>query len=282
LDGRKISANEAQTIDTIDRPERPMVATVAKLELPSMRSRVSPEEWQARIELAACYRLAAHFGWAGTNLGTHFSARVPGEGNNFLLNPVGLMFDEITASSLIKVDTDGNKLTESPYRTNRAGVATHGGMYLARSEVNSVFHTHTENGVALSMLECGLLPVSITSMRFYKRIGYYDFKGPGENRGERGALAAALGPYYALVMRNHGLLTVGRSIGEGMVVMMSLEQAIAAQLKAMSTGGKLMIPDESLLDKTATRRDQMNEENNDMNWRTFFRLADRIDPSYRE
>jgi ribulose-5-phosphate 4-epimerase/fuculose-1-phosphate aldolase len=259
-----------------------MVATVAKLETPSMRSRVSPEEWQARVELAACYRLAAHFGWAGTNLGTHLSARVPGEGDSFLLNPVGLMFDEINASSLIKVDPDGNKLTESPYRVNRAGVAIHGGMYLARKDVNGVLHTHTENGTAISMLECGLLPVSITAMRFYKRIGYYDFKRPGENRNERGAMAEALGPHYALIMRNHGLLSVGRTIGESMIVMMSLEQAIASQLKAMSSGAKVVVPDEALLEKTASRRDQMNEQNNDLNWQTFFRLAERIDPLFRE
>jgi ribulose-5-phosphate 4-epimerase/fuculose-1-phosphate aldolase len=259
-----------------------MVARIASFDLPSLRSRVSPEEWQARIELAACYRLAAHFGWAGTNLGTHFSARVPGEGERFLLNPVGLMFDEITASSLIKVDPDGNKHNDSPYRVNRAGIAIHGGMYRARQDVNAVLHTHTENGTAISILECGLLPVSITAMRFYQRIGYYDFKGPGENREERGAMAAALGPHYALIMRNHGLLAVGRTIGESMIVMMSLEQAIASQLKAMSTGAKLIIPDEALLAKTAARRDQMNEQNNDLNWQSFFRLADRIDPSFRE
>ena len=232
--------------------------------------------------LRRAIELAAHFGWAGTNLGTHFSARVPGEGTNFLLNPVGLMFDEITASSFIKVSPDGSKLDESPYRVNRAGIAIHGGMYLAREDVNAVLHTHTENGVAISMLECGLLPVSITAMRFYKRIGYYDFKGPGENRDERGAMAAALGAHYALIMRNHGLLTVGRTMGKSMIVMMGLEQSIAAQLKAMATGAKVIIPDETLLDKTANRRDQMNEQNNDLNWQTFFQLADRIDPSFRE
>jgi ribulose-5-phosphate 4-epimerase/fuculose-1-phosphate aldolase len=259
-----------------------MVATVTKLDFPSLRSRVSSQEWEARVELAACYRLAAHFGWAGTNLGTHFSARVPGEGDRFLLNPVGLMFDEITASSLIKLDPDGTKLTDNPYRVNRAGIAFHGSVYLARKDVNGVLHTHTENGTAISMLECGLLPVSITAMRFYKRIGYYDFKGPGENKEERGAFAAALGPHYALILRNHGLLTAGRTVGEALVVMMALEQAIAAQLKAMSSGDKLIMPDETLLNRTATRRDQMNEENNDRNWTTLLRLADRLDPSFRE
>ena len=162
------------------------------------------------------------------------------------------------------------------------GIAIHGGMYLARQESNACLHTHTENGTAVSMLKCGLLPVSITSMRFYKRVGYYDFKGPGENRDERGAMAAALGPHYALIMRNHGLLTVGRTIGASMIVMMNLEPEIASQLKAMSTGAKVIIPDETLLEKTANRRDQMNEQNNGLNWQTLFRLADRIDPSFRE
>src|SRR3954462_14533795 len=128
--------------------EPPMVATVTRLDLPSLRSRVSTEEWGARVELAACYRLAAHFGWAGTNLGTHFSARVPGEGDRFLLNPVGLMFDEITPSSLITVAPDGNNHKDSPYRVKRAGIAIHGVMYVARADVNAVLHTHTENGTA--------------------------------------------------------------------------------------------------------------------------------------
>jgi ribulose-5-phosphate 4-epimerase/fuculose-1-phosphate aldolase len=259
-----------------------MSAVVSKLDLPSMRDRVSAEEWQARVELAACYRLAHHFGWAGTNFGTHLSARVPGEPEHFLLNPVSLMFDEITASSLIKVDMDGKKLHESPYRLNNAGITLHGGIYQGRADVMAALHTHTETGVAISMLECGLLPVSMSAVRFYKRIGYFEYTGPGDAMSNRESLAQALGPHMAVILKNHGLISVGRTIGESMVVMIVLEQAIASQLRAMATGAKLSIPDEALLDRSADKRDGMNERNNDMNWQTLLRLADKIDPSYRQ
>jgi ribulose-5-phosphate 4-epimerase/fuculose-1-phosphate aldolase len=259
-----------------------MSAVVTKLNLPSLRERVSPEEWQARVELAACYRLAHHYGWDGLNFGTHFSARVPGEPEHFLLNPVSVMFDEITASSLIKVDMKGNKLNESPYRLNNAGVALHGGCYMARPDVMGVLHTHTENGVALSMLECGLLPVSMAAVRFHKRIGYYDFKGPGDNMSDRDRLGESLGPHMALIMRNHGLISVGRSVGEAFVVMSVLELAAASQLKAMQTGAKVLVPEDRIVDPMAAKRDGMNERNNDMNWQTLMRLADRLDPGYRQ
>jgi len=259
-----------------------MSAVITKLNLPSMRERVSAEEWDARVQLAACYRLGHHFGWQGTNFGTHLSARVPDEPGHFLLMPVGLWFDEITASSLIKVDMSGKKLNDSPYRVNGGGAALHGGCYLARPEVMAVVHTHTEAGVALSMLECGLLPVSMAAVRFHKRIGYYEFKGPGDNMGDRARLADSLGPHMALIMRNHGLLSVGGTIGEAFVVMCVLEQACSSQLRAMQTGAKLMVPDEEIVDPMAVKRDGMNARNNDMNWQTLMRLADRIDPSYRQ
>ena len=192
------------------------------------------------------------------------------------------MFDEITASSLIKVDMDGNKLNESPYRLNGAGITLHGGVYQARPDVMGVLHTHTETGVAISMMECGLLPVSMAAIRFHKRIGYFEFTGPGDAMTNRETLANALGPHMAVIMRNHGLISVGRTIGELMVVMIVLEQAISAQLRAMATGAKILIPDESLLDHTADKRDGRNERNNDRNWVTLMRLADKIDPSYRQ
>ena len=260
-----------------------MSAVVSKLNLPSLRDRVSAEEWQARVELAACYRLAHHFGWAGTNFGTHLSARVPGEPEHFLLNPVGLMFDEINASSLIKVDMEGKKLSDSPYRLNNAGITLHGGVYLGRPDVMGVLHTHTETGVAFSMLKCGLLPGSLTAVRFYNRLGYFQFTGPGDELSNRKSLADALGPHMAVVLKNHGLISVGRTIGESMVVMIVLEQSIAAQMRAMATGGELDIPDdEELLERTAKKRDGMNDRNNDGNWQTLLRLADKLDPSYRQ
>jgi ribulose-5-phosphate 4-epimerase/fuculose-1-phosphate aldolase len=259
-----------------------MSAVVTKLSLPSLRERVSPEEWQTRVELAACYRLAHHYGWQGTNFGTHFSARVPGEPEHFLLNPVGLLFDEVTASSLIKVDAKGNKLNDSPYRVNNAGVALHGGCYMARPDVMGVLHTHTDSGVALSMLECGLLPVSMAAVRFHKRVGYYDFRGPGDNMSDRDRLGESLGPHMALIMRNHGLIAVGRTIGEAFVVMCVLEQACSSQLLAMQTGAKLLVPDDTIVDPMAAKRDGMNDRNNDGNWQTMMRLADRLDPGYRQ
>ena len=259
-----------------------MTAVVTKLNLPSLRDRVSAKEWDTRVELAACYRLAHHFGWAGTNFGTHLSARVPGEPDHFLLNPVSLMFDEINASSLIKVDMDGNKLTESPYRCNNAGITLHGGIYQGRPDVMAAVHTHTQTGVAFSMLDCELLPASMSAMRFYKRIGYFEYTGPGDARSNRDPLAEALGPHMAVVMKNHGLMSVGRTIGESMVVMIVLEQAINAQLRAMSTGAKIVVPDAALAERAAGKRDGMNDRNNDMNWQTLLRLADKIDPSYRQ
>jgi ribulose-5-phosphate 4-epimerase/fuculose-1-phosphate aldolase len=265
--------------------EEAMSAVVSLLNLPSLRDRVSAEEWNARVELAACYRLAHHFGWAGTNFGTHLSARVPSEPDHFLLNPVGLMFNEISASSLIKVDMDGKKLNDSPYRVNSAGITLHSGVYLGRADVNAVVHTHTKTGVAFSMLECGLLPLSTSAMRFHKRLGYWQYTGAGDDPNNRKSLAAGLGPHMAVVMKNHGLISVGRTVGESMVVMIVLEQAIEAQLMAMSTGAKLSIPDdEDLLDRTADKTQARIARNNsnDGNWQTLVRLADSLDPSYRQ
>jgi ribulose-5-phosphate 4-epimerase/fuculose-1-phosphate aldolase len=262
-----------------------MSAVISKLNLPSLRDRVSDEEWKARVELAACYRLAQHFGWAGTNFGTHLSARVPGQPDCFLLNPFGLLFNEINASSLIKVNMTGEKLTESPYRVNGAGIVLHSGVYIGRSDVMAVMHTHTESGVAFSMLKCGLLPLSTAAMRFHKRLGYFQYTGSPDDPNNRKSLAQALGPHMAVIMKNHGLISVGRSIGESIAVMVVLEQAITAQLRAMSTGAELNIPeDEELLDRTADKTQARIERNNnnEENWLTLLRLADSLDPSFRQ
>ena len=258
------------------------VTPLTRASWPSLRSKVSPEEWQARVELAACYRLMAHFGWSGTNFGTHLSARVPGEPENMLLNPVSVKFDQINASSLIKVHLDGKKLTESPYRVNGAGIAFHGGVYWNRPDVMGALHSHSETGVAISMLKCGILSTSITAARFHNRLGYYDFAGPGDNKQERVNLAKALGPHMALIMRNHGLLTVGHTIGESMVVMVVLEQVISTQLRAMSAGTELIMPDPELMELAAKDRDARSARNNARDWESLMDLADRIDPSYRE
>src|SRR5574338_427127 len=163
-----------------------------RLPLQSMKDRVSPQEWQARVDLAACYRLVAHYGMADM-MANHVSARVPGEEGAFLINAYGMMYEEITASSLVKIDIDGN--------------------IRARPEVGCVIHSHTWAGMAVSALECGLLPITQTAMRFLK-ISYHDYQGVVLDRAEEASLLRDLGDGEALILRNHGLLTVGRTVGE--------------------------------------------------------------------
>lgn len=258
-----------------------MTAAIAKIGIPSLREKVSPEEWQARVELAACYRLVAHNKW-NSALGTHISARVPGEEKCFLLNPVGLMFHEVTASSLIKTDWDGNVLNDTPFRLNPGGHAIHSGVYMARPELVSALHTHTENGMAISVLKCGLMPITQVAMRFHKRVAYHDYFGQAGAMDERERIGADLGPHLVMIMRNHGLLTVGRTIGEAFVIHYVLEAAIAAQLQAMRSGGEIIVPPEEICDQAALNREGRNSRTNDENWKGFLRIADRLDPSYRD
>ena len=172
----------------------------AKPEFPSLKDKVSPEEWQARIDLAACYRLVAYHGWSrGT--GNHISARVPGEPDHFLLSPHGLLFKEVTASSLVKVDFDGKKVTQTPYRINHAAPRIHGAIYRARKDLVAAIHTHTETGMAISMLKDGLMMLSLSSAMFHKRIGYHDFQGPGDTMDDCVEMSRKLGQNYALIDR---------------------------------------------------------------------------------
>ena len=248
---------------------------------PFDRDAISAAEWQIRVDLAATYRLVALYGWDDLVF-THISARVPGPEHHFLINPYGLGFDEITASSLVKIDMNGKKLSESPYRVNYAGVEIHGAAYEARPDVMSALHTHTKTGVAISMIEDGVVSLSQTSMRFHKRISYHDFAGPADAMDDRQRMGRDLGQNWAMIMRNHGLLVCGRNVGEAFVVMTALEGVIEAQLLAMSTGAKLTPIDDALCDAAALNRDGKNERNNADNWVTFMRLADRLDPSYRD
>jgi ribulose-5-phosphate 4-epimerase/fuculose-1-phosphate aldolase len=258
-----------------------MPATVTKLEIPSVRSRVSPEEWQARVELAACYRLVAHQGW-NDGLGTHIAARVPGEKGRMLLNPVGVMFHEITASSLIKVDLDGTLRNETEFRVNSGGVAIHGAVFQTRPELNASLHTHTEAGMAISVLDVGLLPITPIAMRFYKRLAFHDYYGQAGQFDERERIGDDLGPHYAMIMKNHGLLTVGRDMGEAFIGMCALESAIKAQLRAHATGLKIIVPSAEVCDRAANQRASMNARSYAEGWKGWMRLADQLDPSFRE
>lgn len=218
---------------------------------PSLRGLVSDSEWQTRVELAACYRLIDEYGMTDL-IYNHITAKIPGT-EHFLINLYGLLYKEITASSLVKIDLDGNILSKpaTDYGINKSGYVIHGAIHEARTDVNCVIHTHTRAGMAVSAMDCGLLPLTQTSIRFVNHIAYHDYEGPAIDLDERKRLVADLGPHSAMIFRNHGLLTCGPSIAEAFNTMYQLELSCRAQVDAMAGGAKLVIPDESVLAKTA-------------------------------
>jgi ribulose-5-phosphate 4-epimerase/fuculose-1-phosphate aldolase len=256
-----------------------------ELNISSMQGKCSEAEWEARVDLAACYRLLAHYGMSDM-VANHVSLRVPGEEGTFLINAYGMLYEEMTASSMLKIDHHGNIISKADfgghnYGVNKAGFVIHSAIHEARPEVDCVIHTHTWAGMALSSLDCGLLPMNQTSMRFLK-IRYHDYQGVVLDEGEKESLIADLGDSEALILRNHGLLTVGRSIGEAFNWMHRLEVSSRAQLAAMACGTPLRPVPQSVLDSTykqyqpGTRRPYGL-----MEWPALLRLADRLDPSYR-
>ena len=202
------------------------------------RSGMSAAEWQLRIDLAAAYRLASIYGWTDLN-NTHFSARVPGPEHHFLLNPFGMLFDEITASSLIKVDQAGKVLGESDYPANPAGFIIHGAIHMAVPRAQCIIHTHSRFGTAVAMQKQGLLPASQKALTVTGWLAYHDFEGPALSAGERPRIVADLGDKSILVLRNHGLLTIGESVGEAFVWMYRIETACRQQIDALSGGAEL-------------------------------------------
>ncbi len=247
---------------------------------------ISPEEWAVRVDLAACYRLIHHFGWDDLIL-THNSARVPGEPNHMLINPMGLMFDEITASNILKVDMDGTLVEPSDYEPIYAGVVIHGAIYMGRADVECVVHTHTEADIAVGALEEGLLPLSQWSMRFHNRLGYHDYEGVSLDLDERERLQQSIGNHPVLVLRNHGLLATGRNVAEAFSSTYHFERAAEAQLKiqaACASGAKMVVPSEETAEKQAAQfanRDGMPRLGGQREWPALLRLCDRLDPSYR-
>ena len=261
------------------------MTTPGRLAIPSMKDRCSPAEWQARVDLAACYRLVDIYGMSDM-MANHISMRVPGE-ESFLINAYGMMYEEITASSLIKVDVDGTILSKPDfgplnYGINKAGYVIHSAVHVARPEVACVIHTHSWASMAVSALDCGLLPITQTAMRFLK-IGYHEYEGVVLNDSEKASLIADLGNGEALILRNHGALTVGRSVGEAFNWMHRLELACRSQLAAMACKSPLRPVPQSVLDETwnnyqpGTRRPYGL-----MEWPALLRKLDRMDPSYRD
>src|SRR5512134_1081480 len=229
------------------------MASVLPLRTPSMRDRVSPAEWDMRVDLAACYRLVARYGMTDL-VYNHITARIPGPEHHILINAYGMLYEEITASSLLKVDLDGNVVARPEgidYSVNAAGYVIHSAVHAAREDVTCVIHTHTRAGIAVSAMQEGLLPLSQTAMRFHGHLAYHDYEGPAFNRGERDRLVADLGARNAMVLRNHGLLACGQSIPQAFNVIYWLENACRIQVDALGCNRPLRVPPGAVVAGTA-------------------------------
>ena len=253
--------------------------------IPSRREQVSPEEWQVRVDLAAAYRLVAAFKWDDLVF-THITARIPGT-EHYLINPYGLMFEEITASSLVKIDLQGTVLQETPFSINPAGFTIHSAVHAARHDVQCVLHTHTLNGVAVSAQKAGLLPISQQSIFVLSSLAYHDYEGVALRDDEKPRLVADLGKRSFLMLRNHGLLTVGPDTATAWQRMYIFEATCAIQLRAQAGGtladGELTEIDPAIIatageqSRGATRGAGPRE----LLWPGLLRKLDRVDPSYR-
>jgi ribulose-5-phosphate 4-epimerase/fuculose-1-phosphate aldolase len=217
----------------------------------SVKDSVSPQEWQTRVDLAACYRLIDLFGMTDL-IYNHITAKIP-HTEHLLINLYGLLYKEITASSLVKIDLEGNILSkpDTDYGINKSGYVIHGAIHGARTDVNCVIHTHTRAGMAVASMKDGLLPMSQTSMRFVGHLGYHDYEGPSIDLEERVRLVRDLGPHDAMILRNHGLLTCGATIQQAFNTMYQLELSCRAQVDAVNSRADLLIPSKEVLDKTA-------------------------------
>ena len=253
--------------------------TVRKPE--SVKNLVAAEEWQTRVDLAACYRLIAMYGWDDLVF-THISARVPGGEEHFLINAYGLLFEEMTASSLVKVDLEGNIVMETPCSINPAGFTIHSAIHGARPDVGCVLHTHTKAGVAVSAQVEGLLPISQVSLFPLASLGYHDYEGVALNPEEKPRLVADLGQSTNLILRNHGLLTVGPSIPDAFLAMYVLETACQTQLLAQSAGVQLTRVDTRILEGILAQAAQVTRGlGGQLAWPGLLRKLDRCDPSFR-
>ena len=257
--------------------------TAPTLHFPSLKNEVSPEEWQVRCDLAAAYRLVAAFKWDDMVF-THISARLPGSDEAFLINPYGLMFDEITASSLIRIDTQGNKLDDSPYPVNPAGFTIHSAIHSARHDAQCVLHVHSLNGIAVSAQKHGVLPLSQQSIFVLSSLSYHDYEGVALYEEEKPRLVADLGPRNNyLMLRNHGLLTLGRSVADAFLAMYFFETVCTIQIRAMAGGAELTHVDPTII-STANEQARVATRGigaGALSWPGLLRRLERIDPGYR-
>jgi len=247
----------------------------------SLKDQVSPEEWQLRVDLAACYRLVAAYGWSDL-IFTHISARLPGPEHHFLINPYGMLFEEITASSLIKIDQNGEKLSESPHPVNRAGFVIHSAVHAVREDAGCVLHTHTRAGVGVSAQAGGVLPISQQSTFVLASLAYHSYEGVALHDEEKPRLQADLGTANHLMLRNHGLLVVGSSIPEAFLLMYNFESTCQIQLAAQSGGAALTQVDPRILDGVGhAMRTQTSGLGGAFAWPALLRKLDRMGSDYR-
>lgn len=247
----------------------------------SLRERVSAEEWDARVNLAAAYRCAAHLRMTDL-IYTHISARVPGPTHHFLLNAFGLMWDEVCASNLVKVTYDG-EIVDDPtgLGINQAGFVIHSAIHRARPEIHCVAHTHTAAGIGVSAQEHGLLPISQHAMRLTGNVGYHDYEGVALDLDEQKRLVADLGSRMTMILRNHGLLACGKTVREAFDYLYYLERACQAQIAALAGGAKIVMPPKEVAEKVARQFERPGYQEKKGEWRALLRMLDRTDPSYK-
>jgi ribulose-5-phosphate 4-epimerase/fuculose-1-phosphate aldolase len=257
------------------------VSPLASVEIPSLEGKVSDAEWKIRVDLAAAYRLVAHYGWDDL-IFTHLSARIPGPEHHFLLNPYSLMFEEVTASSLVKVDMDGNAVDPTPFITNAAGFTIHSALHMAREDAHAVMHLHTPHGQAVSAHAEGLLPLTQTAMLIRGDLAYHEYEGVAVDLAERERLIADIGDKGAMLLRNHGTLTVGETVAEAFLRLYFLERACEAQILALSAGeGNFSNPPQGAPEIAAEQgKVGLKLAAGALAWPALLRKAYRLDPSF--
>ena len=247
----------------------------------SLKDSVSAEEWQLRVDLAATYRLVALYGWDDM-IFTHISARVPGPEHHFLINPYGLLFEEITASSLVKIDLDGKKVQDTPYPVNPAGFTIHSALHMNRDDAHCIIHLHSTDGVAVAAQADGLLPLDQHAMMVAGDLAYHDYEGIALDLDERDRLVQDIGDKHMMLLRNHGTLSIGRNCADAFLRMYYLERACSMQVRALSGGVKVNWPNQGVPEKTAGQSGMAFEGVlGALAWPALLRKLDRTDPGYR-
>lgn len=261
------------------------VKSISQPPSPAAR-KIDPAEWEARVKLAACYRMVARLGMDDL-IYNHISARVPGHEDQFIINPYGLLFDEITASTLVKINTKGDKLDDTPHSVNVAAFVIHAAIHTSHHDAACVLHTHSDASVAVSGQEKGVLPLSQFAMRFYNRQAFHDYEGVAIDLDEQARLVRDLGAHKVMLMRNHGILTVGRTPGEAFMLLYYFERAARIQLQiqaAAAAGAVLVMPPDEVCEKAAPQFWELQGDilvPGEREWPALMRQLDRTDPTYR-